>query len=623
MNVRSASRMRPVQRSVVPAIGLCTDVPLYFRCNDRVTFAHRDPVWRLGTGGEVWFDTYFNGLSVKRWKETSPLDDLHVEIAFQGRLTARLHRMQVGPIATVLDELSLESPVPTVRRWRVADWDAFDDGIVYLSVLAHEASVVTGFSFVTSTPPARPVRLGICITHYDRRAQIVPAIARLKRELLDDPTMAASVGLVVVDNSRNLEAGETAGATVLPNRNLGGAGGFARGMMHLRDDGSYTHVLFMDDDASCEVESIRRTIALLAHARDPRTAISGAMLRTVEPYRQFERGASFNGTCRPERSGIDLRDRAMLAWNEREQNSDYGGWWFFAFSLAAAPGYPYPYFVRGDDVDFALRNALPIVHANGVASWQDDFATKHGPQTTYLDTRSHLAHLLHGFRGGRLRAAFVCARQFLLPNLAGQYELAAAALMAIEDVRRGPAFFRDHADMAEPRRRLQALMRDERMRPMAPEVLRGAVFTGLPEPRWRGWLRTATLNGHLIPTVFFHRRPVRFEKGFVLPLRGTFRRRRILIHDEFSGTGMQLVHSKRRFFTNLARFAVTAGGFVLGFERLGREYRAAYPTLTGDAFWREQFGLAPVRAGDATSTPASTPYRDAATTTAEPLAHAA
>lgn len=586
------SGLQIVQRSVAPTIGLCTERLLYYRNNDFASLDHRRQQWRLGRGGQLWFDTYFNGLSVRRWKETAPLNDLYVDIAFDGRLTVRLYLMQVGGIATMLDETEIASDTPTVHRLRVREWDALDDGILFLSMHATDDSIVRGFSFATSTPPVRAVRLGLCITHFDRKPQIVPAIERLKRQLLDDPAFSDRVCLVVVDNSRSLTADETVGATLLPNPNLGGAGGFARGLMHLQDDGSFTHALFMDDDASCEVESIRRTVSLLAHAADPRTAVSGAMLRKPEPYRQFERGARFRGLCRPLRSEVDLRDPAVLAWNEREMTADYGGWWFFGFPLDARDGYPYPFFVRGDDVDFALRNDFRIVHANGVASWQDDFSYKHGPQVNYLDTRSHLLHILHGFVGGRMLALFVALRLFLLANLAGQYEVAAAAVMALEDVGRGPDFFREHADLAEPRRRIQAFNRAERMKAMDPGVMRDAVFTNLRETRLRNAWRWITANGHFIPRVFFHRRPARFDKGFALPLRGTFCRRQVFVHHEVTGTGMTLEHSKRRFFANLWRFACAAGGFGFRFSRLSRAYRAAYPDLTSDAFWRTQFGLA-------------------------------
>ena len=331
------------------------------------------------------------------------------------------------------------------------------------------------------------------------------------------------------------------------------------------------------------------------------------MLRKCEPYRQFERGARIQGLCRPLRSGVDLRDPGVLAWNEREMTADYGGWWFFAFPIATAVGYPYPYFVRGDDVDYALRNDFRLVHANGIASWQEDFAVKHAPQTHYLDTRSHLLHMLHGYGGGRLGAMRVAARQFLLPNLAGQYEQAAAAMMALDDVLKGPTFFRDHADLAEPRRRLQAATVHERMRPIDAVVFRDAQTRGLAEPPWRAPLRLATLNGHLIPTWFFRRAPALFGKGFVLPLRGTFRRRRSYVYDEFTGTGMTLDHSKRRFFGNAWRFARAAGALIVRFDDLRAAYRGAYAELTSDAYWRRQFGIAAAAPEPSRSTPVATP----------------
>ncbi len=610
-NVRSET----IQRSVAPTMGLCTETPLYFRANDHVTYRYRTKAWRLRPGGVLRFDTYFNGLSIRRWKKTAGLVDLTVSIAFEGRMTARLNVLQAGAVATVVDEIELASAERTERRWSIGGWHDLVDGVLFLSFHAEADSTLHRYAFATSTPPARPVRLGLCITHYARRAQVVPAIARLRRELLDDPAYTDRVALVVVDNSCDLDADETGGATLIPNRNLGGAGGFARGMMHLQDEGRFTHAMFMDDDASCEVESIRRTIALLAFGRDPRTAVAGGMLLEREPFRQHEAGARFDGVCMPLRHRIDLRDPAVLAWNEWEQHSDYGAWYFFAFPLARANGYPYPFFVRGDDIDFSLRNQFAIVTSNGIASWQEDFAFKHLPQTNYLDARNHLLQILHGFRGDRALALKVALRMFLLPNLAGQYDLASAAVMAIDDVRRGPDFFRDHADLVQPRRRLQAMVRAERMTPLDAGLLRSAELGPIHESPWHRAYRLATLNGHLLPTLLFRRNPVRFEKTYVLPLRGTFRRRRIHVHHEISGTGMTLDHSKRRFFGNAWRFARSITAFAFAYPRLAAEFRAAYPYLTSENYWRRQF-----KADGGATTPPLTKATDRPT---EPIAHAA
>jgi GT2 family glycosyltransferase len=62
----------------------------------------------------------------------------------------------------------------------------------------------------------------------------------------------------VVDNANNVDFDEPPcdDLNVVPNRNLGGAGGFARGLMWLRQQCWATHVLFMDDDISLETEAL-------------------------------------------------------------------------------------------------------------------------------------------------------------------------------------------------------------------------------------------------------------------------------------------------------------------------------------------------------------------------------
>src|SRR5204863_6262006 len=147
-------------------------------------------------------------------------------------------------------------------------------------------------AYVTSDPP-RKVRLGIVITHFNRQAQVVPAIGRIQRALLDRPALRELLTLTVVDNSRNLGLASGDGVEVIANRNLGGTGGFVRGLLSLIDGGRHTHALFMDDDASCETESIARCLALLQYARSSALAVAGALLRALEPWRLLEKGARF------------------------------------------------------------------------------------------------------------------------------------------------------------------------------------------------------------------------------------------------------------------------------------------------------------------------------------------
>lgn len=68
---------------------------------------------------------------------------------------------------------------------------------------------------------------------------------------------------------------------VIPNDNVGGAGGFTRGMITaMEQNPKATNILLMDDDVAVSPESIKRTYNLLRilkpeHRED---MISGAML---------------------------------------------------------------------------------------------------------------------------------------------------------------------------------------------------------------------------------------------------------------------------------------------------------------------------------------------------------
>ena len=87
----------------------------------------------------------------------------------------------------------------------------------------------------------------------------------------------------MVDNGRTLSAEEiqTEHVMVHPNLNVGGAGGFTRGMLEAMDHKEKpTHVLLMDDDVMILPESLIRTYNLLKIVRPEyeHHFISGAML---------------------------------------------------------------------------------------------------------------------------------------------------------------------------------------------------------------------------------------------------------------------------------------------------------------------------------------------------------
>ena len=150
-------------------------------------------------------------------------------------------------------------------------------------------------------------------------------------------------------------------STVVPSRNLGGAGGFARGLMELRDERWATHVLFMDDDVSFEPESSAGSSPCCRSPSDPQLCVVRRRCCARSARTGSSRPAPRIATTRVhiwQVNGFDLRPHASptsCSDNEADEPIDYGGWWCFAFPIDLTEDYPLPVFVRGDDVCFGLQ----------------------------------------------------------------------------------------------------------------------------------------------------------------------------------------------------------------------------------------------------------------------------
>lgn len=97
----------------------------------------------------------------------------------------------------------------------------------------------------------------------------------------------------VIDNDRELDPEEldSEDLKVYMNNNVGGAGGFTRGMIEaLHREDKPTHVLLMDDDVMVMPESLFRTYYLLRILKDEykKCFLSGAMFDYDIRERQYE-----------------------------------------------------------------------------------------------------------------------------------------------------------------------------------------------------------------------------------------------------------------------------------------------------------------------------------------------
>ena len=248
--------------------------------------------------------------------------------------------------------------------------------------------------------------------------------------------------IIVVDNAKTLSLTDFAGdITLIPNENTGGSGGFKRGMEAAREIGGFTHFILMDDDVEIDFVAIQKMLNFLRFLKPefPDLSISGSMLYMDKPTVQFEAGGRFerDGSQRGFGHFLDLSKPENLVLNEQENPINYGGWWFMCmpFKLIEDGQFPLPFFLKYDDVEYALRNKLRIITLNGVGVWHEKFEAKYNSASEYYNTRNYL-HLCSLYCENFNSEKWV-KKQIKAKRVRQQYKMVEAIRLGYEDFLKG------------------------------------------------------------------------------------------------------------------------------------------------------------------------------------------
>jgi len=577
---RLLGRMNP------PAPGFA-EPTLYARCRDGDTAA--DGI-TLASGGKVTFDTAFGVFSAGRWSRLTNLADLGARMCITGPALVELVAYADG-VDTVV-----AASVEEAELW-CDDMRAVGAESFYVAVTAlADGVVVHGGEWLTRTAPVREVRMGVAITTFNRQQYVLATIASLAALEANDPAVRGRLRVVVVDNARNLEPAIPAGAPVrlVPNPNLGGAGGFARGLIEFREEGWSTHVAFMDDDIRLEPESILRTIALLSHAVSEDLCVHGAMISEEQPWMQFEAGSEYEfRSVYPLRAigrEVDLRKRAEVVRDKIEPEIAYSAWWYTVFPMHLGTENPLPVFVRGDDVAFGLMHTgRHTVTMNGIVVWHADFALKNNPTSLYYEIRNFALidtlvfddhkwwHLAWRYLGFGFRNAY-----------SHRYASAEFMIRGMEDFLAGPAAWAgiDHAARHDEVRRVD----EEKAGPLSAD-LSSLGFTS-PRPkvvRLGGFLLSPlTGAGRWLPR-FMKSRGTGVAQIDVRAVGLAIRHDTILYRHPRVEEGFLCERDYKRFVAIQREVFATSWRLARTYGRLKRDYRAAYPDLVSDEAWKERF----------------------------------
>lgn len=597
----------------------------------------------LSFEGSLDLLTYFNSLSCLKWEKYAGIDSamLHLElcgdacrIEMQGVSTGTAKEFPMTPLKNLAPLERSAKAVSTGIERSFSGSESFES--VEIEVELNDWAVVgpvlvsTGQTRVRNAywyakvreENIRPVRLALATTTFKKEAYVIPNIESIKASLSSCPDpISGNFHMFVVDNGRTLDAAALSDelVTVIPNKNVGGAGGFARGMLAaLEDKSSFTHVLLMDDDVRMSPESIKRTYNLLSLACDEyRTAfVNGAMLQLGNPDIQYEDVARVLDGGQYERCKGTLRvtNLADIALNEVvnvEVPNAYGAWWYSCIPLDVVreKGLPLPVFVRCDDVEYGMRCNPAYMCMNGICVWHEAFDGRYRAAVdAYQYIRNFMVMMACDDKSNETVFFLRTERMLVVALRAMAYDMADLIVTAFEDYLKGPDFLMS-ANGEEILKRNS--LKNEKLLPLAnaldvaasehPELSEKlACFK--PDLKVLHDTRASSLfmkafralpyNRHLLPDALLRSEPATIFYG---PGPASSRDQmgtRVLVACDRDGENAHVRFIDRVRYQELQnRWKKAKRHYRKNKDSIKRSYKRAMPTLTSVSFWKNYLGL--------------------------------
>ncbi|WP_420382139.1 glycosyltransferase [Novosphingobium sp.] len=583
-----------IQRAVFPDAAINAERSLFYHATGAMECDQTGCV-RLDDGTTFTLDGYYNVLpgQLYDWDGRS----LAFTLRGVGRVRAEIRRLAVDgssrPVATA--ELVLDPKLPALLPV-----EETPDGLMFAVLTALGPVQACDLAFVIAGRAPRVAFIAGCITTFAREAALADTLGRLDRYIAVNPDLRDRFRLLVIDNGSTLAPLPLAWATLVHNPNWGGSGGFARALHALSGDPGVTHALFMDDDARFFPDAIRRTWAILAYGIDPDLAISGALIVAQDPAVMFENGACFRDVPVRRDAGMDLSSRQSVAALSHGASTPgdhrYGAWWFFCFPLAQARIWPFPFFVRGDDIHFSLANRFRIANPVGIAAVQDSFDHRQTPLSVYLDTRQQVLQMLMFFQGDAAHHTIAQSirANFRRYNAAYHYGTAGAIIQALADVAQGPSFWDANLGLERRRRELRHRAACEYPAPDCPAADETAPIR---LPFGLTWLaRRLTYDGHILPRWSLRRSDACTSLDRRGDRHAAFGHRALVTRDVQTGMGTICRMDRARYFANRRGFARVSRALLARLDTLATEYREAQDALASPAAWARRFAQLTVAA---------------------------
>ncbi|MDH6282607.1 glycosyltransferase [Prescottella agglutinans] len=412
----------------------------------------------LDKGAVADTDAYFGRFAAAYYQRWTTVDRVEVRFghAATGRGRALLCASDSGGNVRVLETVDVDGDGTATMS---AKLDAYlDGGSLWLQFEAIDGRFeIRDLEWTVAAPSViRPAAIAICtFNRADDCAQTVAAIA-------GDEGMTAGIDAVYVvdqgtdhvsDRELFAEVAKTLGDKLVYIRqpNLGGAGGFTRGIYEVSAVNEHANVILMDDDILCEPETVLRMNAFANVTTEP-MLVGAQMLYLMNPQNLHvgAEEADLSKIKAGEWAANSLHDANMIKRRQNKRvDAGYNAWWscLIPGEVISRIGLPLPVFFQWDDIEYGIRARAAgfiTVTLPNAGVWHADFHWKDRDDwAKYFSVRNSLiASALHSDFDTKALSVTMGREisQFLVSM---QYGLAHTMLRGIEDFLFGPEVLED------------------------------------------------------------------------------------------------------------------------------------------------------------------------------------
>jgi galactofuranosylgalactofuranosylrhamnosyl-N-acetylglucosaminyl-diphospho-decaprenol beta-1,5/1,6-galactofuranosyltransferase len=594
--------MHIVSRIKLPKSAEVTN--LYLQCNEGASINYNDtPEIVFCQGGKVSTNSYFNSYYESFYAKYTNLETLEYWLKLSGEFEISIYREVNGQTnRELISSQKLEGVGSDFIKVKLPP---ANQGRIYFEIvcLSQKGTFKEGL-IATSQQPTQEVRLAIITCTYKKEDYIKDTVNTIVQDRL---LQTKSWQIFVVDNGQTLTAADFPHPKVqfIPSRNVGGSGGFTRGLIEALQE-SYTHFLFMDDDIELDSESIYRLFALYEYGKSD-FAVAGSMLDLVKKHLIYEAGLLYaknhNDEFKPFsitalKHNLDIQNSESLNHLLVDEDVDLGGFYFFAFSRKVVEkiGMPLPFFVKMDDLEFCLRIKQlgeKIVAFPSIGVWHLTFFNKASLWDYYYYRNDLITHAIHKPLK-YVNAIIYFTKHLILSLLLFDYNHAEILVKAFEDCVQGSDVLKSkdpevlHKEVLALSKSYKTQTVQSNYSPPHSQVYQKTTASSLKKI-----VSLLTLNGHLLPDfltsdddVFLWQSP-----DYAGQRSKAFAKKRVLIFKEENKCLFQNEIDKLAGIKLLTKWLKVVARNSVNWYSIRKEWKSASNELSSLVFWQQYLGL--------------------------------